>query len=210
MQQQIADIFGDPAWETVKSLEARGRSSVKHRVVAGSEDRERFRVVLRPKSGPSVTSAAVTVMVWHWYPLSTWQSYYSTLGVIDGPYSQFEMNGRTYAGGWNTYGNYRSWESRYTLGRNCRRMQGTFGVTDESDDGASATIQVLAEGTDQVYSSPALVPAAWTRRWSACRRRIGSASSVRIPLPTASQRSPRLAICSSFVAAWSRSETNGL
>ncbi len=49
-------------------------------------------------------------------------------------------------------------------------MRGTFGVTDDSDDGASATIQVLSEGTDQVYSSPALVP--------------GSVDSNSVGLPT--------------------------
>jgi hypothetical protein len=170
VQQKIPDVFGDPVWETVKSLEARGRSSVKHRVVAGSEDRERFRVVLRPKSGRSVTSKVVTVMVWHWYPLSTWQSYYSTSGVLDSSYGQFDMNGRTYAGGWQTYGSYLNWESRYTLGRNCRSMRGTFGVTDESADGSSATLQILSEGTDQIYSSPALVP--------------GSVDSKMVSLPT--------------------------
>jgi hypothetical protein len=158
LQQLVADVFGDMTWETVKSLEVNGRDHVKHRVVAGSEDRERYRAVLRLKSGPPTRSEPLSVDVWHWYPLNTWTSYYSTGGVIDDPYNQFAMNGRTYSGGWHTYGSYRSWESRYTLGRNCRSMMGTFGVTDESDDGSSATIRVLSEGSDPVYSSAQLVP----------------------------------------------------
>ena len=71
----------------------------------------------------------------HWYPLATFDTYYATAGVSDSEYGQFAMNGRSYSGGWYTYGTDGGWESRSTLGRHCRRMSGTFGVRDSSADG---------------------------------------------------------------------------
>jgi hypothetical protein len=139
-------------------LRVRDRRQLVFRAVAGATDRDRYRVVLQGKSDRSVASKPVSVKVWHWYPLTTFDSYYATSGVADYSSNQFAMNGRTYVGSWYTYGGYGSWESRYTLGRHCRSMRGAFGVTDKSADGSSATIQVLSEGSSPVYSSPALVP----------------------------------------------------
>ncbi|WP_210651001.1 hypothetical protein [Nocardioides sp. SYSU D00065] len=131
---------------------------VSYRAIAGGTDRETLRALLQPKSGRSFTSKPVSVNVWHWYPLTAFDSYYATEGVADYDGNQFEMSGRTYISSWSTYGMARSWESRYTLGRNCTEMRGTFGVTDRSADGSSATVQVLAEGVEPIYISPELTP----------------------------------------------------
>jgi hypothetical protein len=160
VQHRVADVFGDRSWQTVKTLKPRSGNRLSYRTVAGDTDREIFRVLLQPRSGRSVTSKPVPVDVWHWYPLTTFDSYYATAGVADYNGNQFAMNGRTYTGSWYTYGTARSWESRYTLGRKCTNMSGTFGLTDSSADGSSATVQVLAEGVEPIYTSPTLAPGA--------------------------------------------------
>lgn len=158
VQQRVANVYGDWSWLTVKKLRVRSGAGVDYQAVAGETDRETYRALLQPKSGKPVASRPASVEVWHWYPLSDFDSYYSTGGVVDATYGQFTMNGSAYIGSWYTYGTSRSWESRYTLGRRCRTMRGTFGVTDKSADGSSATIQVLAEGVDVVYASSPLAP----------------------------------------------------
>lgn len=158
VQHRVADVFGDRSWQTVKKLKPWSGKRLSYRTIAGATDHETFRVLLQPKSGRSVTSKPVSVDVWHWYPLTTFDSYYATAGVADYIGNQFAMNGRTYTGSWYTYGTARSWESRYTLGRNCTTMSGTFGLTDNSSDGSSATVQVLAEGVEPIYTSPTLTP----------------------------------------------------
>lgn len=158
VQQRVTNIFGDASWASVKKLRIGNRRTFTYRAVASDTDRETYRVVLKPITGRPIRSKPITVNVWHWYPLTAFDSYYATEGVADYAGNQFSMSGRSYIGSWYTYGTARSWESRYTLGRNCRAMSGTFGVTDKSADGSSATLQVLAEGTTPVYTSPALAP----------------------------------------------------
>lgn len=158
VQQRVTDVFGESSWENVKKLRIRNRRTLTYQAVAGETDRETYRVVLEPTTGRPLTSKPIAVQVWHWYPLTAFDSYYATEGVADYTGNQFSMNGRAYVGSWYTYGTARSWESRYTLGRSCRTMSGTFGVTDKSADGSSASLQVLAEGTTPVYTSPALAP----------------------------------------------------
>ena len=160
VQHRVTDVFGDRSWQTVKKLKPPSGKRLSYRTVAGDTDREIIRVLLQPKSGRPITSKPVSVDVWHWYPLTTFDSYYATAGVADYNGNQFAMNGRTYTGSWYTYGTARSWESRYTLGRKCTNMSGTFGLTDSSADGSSATVQVLAEGVEPVYVSPTLAPGA--------------------------------------------------
>lgn len=160
IQHRVTDIFRDSSWQTVKKLRVQDRKKLTYRAVAGQTDRDRYRVVLQPKAGRSIASKAVSVKVWHWYPLSTFDSYYSTAGVMDYSFTQFAMNGRTYVGSWYSNGTYSSWESRYTLGRHCRTVRGVFGVTDSSADGSTATVQILSEGEEAAYTSPTLVPGA--------------------------------------------------
>lgn len=159
-EQRLPDIFGNLTWQALKRVSVRGRRQLSFGVVAGGTDRETFRVVLQPTSGRPFNSKPVNVDIWHWYPLSSFPSYYATQGIADDAFSSFFMNGRSYIGSWSTDGTYRSWESRYTLGRHCRTMSGTFGVTDDSTDGSSATIQVVAEGVYSLYTSPSLTPGA--------------------------------------------------
>ena len=160
VQHLTKDVFNNPTWETVKKLRPQNRTKLTYRTVAGETDRDRYRVVLERTKGRSITSKAVSVKVWHWYSLAHFPSYYRTTGVADYYSNHFAMNGRTYVGSWYTYGSYGGWESRYTLGRHCRSMSGTYGVTDSSADGSTATIQVLSEGADPVYTSPTLSPGA--------------------------------------------------
>jgi hypothetical protein len=160
VQRRVLDIFGQPSWKSVRSMRVGQRRMLTTRVVAGEGNRNIFRAVARPGHGRPIASRAASIKIWHWYPMSTFDSYYSTAGVFDHSFTQFAMNGRTYVGSWFTTGDYGSWESRYTLGRHCRTMRGTFGVTDRSADGSSATISVLAEGTKTVYDSPPMVPGA--------------------------------------------------
>jgi len=158
IQQRVRDIYGNMVWQKVKTFGVRKQRKLTYRAVAGETDRETYRVIVEPKSGRPVKSKPVTVAVWHWYPLTTFDSYYSTQGVSANAYNQFAMAGRNYSGSWYTYAPAASWESRYTLGRNCNTMSGVFGLTDRSSDGSSATIQVVAEGLTSVYTSPALSP----------------------------------------------------
>lgn len=158
LEQRVPDIYGDPSWQSIKKRSVNGRQLLAFQAVGGLTDRETFRVVLQPKSGRPIESKPISVDVWHWYPLATFDSYYATEGVADYEGNQFAMNGRSYISSWFTYGTPKNWESRYTLGRNCRTMSGTFGVTDKSTDGSSGAVQILAEGVYPVYTSPPLTP----------------------------------------------------
>ncbi len=162
LQRRTEDIYGNDVWETVRKT--RSARAMTFRTVAGEADLDRYRAVATLKRGRPLTSRAAVVRVSHWYPLVNFDSYYETGGVNANAYNQFAMNGTSYASSWYTYGGYRSWESRYTLGRRCTQMRGTFGVTDRSADGTAGTVRVLAEGTVVAYQSPTLTPGAVTTR----------------------------------------------
>ncbi|MDP2775223.1 MAG: hypothetical protein Q8O61_16850 [Nocardioides sp.] len=150
------DIFGNPEWTTLKRALVRGRAKVRLAVTVTGVNTQVFRAVAVYKDKKSAASKPFPVIVWRWMGLHEFNSYYSTPGVYDSEYLAFPMNGHQYIG-WQTYGSYGAWETRYTLGRHCRRMQGVFGVHDQSADGSTAKITVLAD--DQpLFESNALSP----------------------------------------------------
>ncbi|GAA1139606.1 hypothetical protein [Nocardioides aquiterrae] len=151
------NIYGQAEWTPVKSMKVQGRSAVKVPAVADTLDSNRFRAQVRYVDGRTVTSRPVTVTIWHWYPLGGFRSYYETPGVADYSGASFAMNGDTWVG-WYTYGTATMWEARYTPGRNCKAFRGTAGVRDESSDGSSGTITLVADETDVVWESPELTP----------------------------------------------------
>lgn len=156
IETRSEDIFGNPEWTTLKRALVRGRPKVRLPVTVTGVNTQVFRAVAIYKDRKTVASMPFTVIVWRWIDLHNFDSYYSTPGVYDSQYLAFPMNGHQYVG-WQTYGDYGSWETRYTLGRHCRRMQGTFGVHDESPDGSSAVITLLAD--DQpLFESTTLTP----------------------------------------------------
>ena len=155
--KQTENIYGQPEWTPVKSMKVQGRSTVKVRTVADTLDANRFRAQVRYADGRTVTSKPVTVTIWHWYPLWRFPDYYSTGGITSSEYLSFGMNGDTWVG-WYTWGSQTMWEERYTPGRNCKAFRGTAGVRDESSDGSSGTITLVADETEIVWESPELTP----------------------------------------------------
>lgn len=162
LQERQVDIFGNSSWVTVRSEKVRGRARHAFTVTADGINKERYRARAVYRSGKAAVSSSVTVTVWRWVPLGNYNAYYSTYGVSSNPYSNFAMNGRQYLG-WYTYSSYRSWEARYTPGRNCKAFRGELGVRDESSDGSSATITLLTEDDQVLYESPPLEPGIVTK-----------------------------------------------
>ena len=74
----------------------------------------------------------------------------------DNGISSFTLNGLSFHG-WFTTGSFKSWESRFTVGRHCQAMRGVAGVRDESADGSSAVVRLLADDVP-IYTSPTLTP----------------------------------------------------
>lgn len=155
--KQTTDVFGQSAWTIVRSGAVNGARTKHFRVVATDEDQEIYRAVVAYRGLGSKRSPLSTVKVWRWISLGDFRSYYSAGGVSSTPYTQIAMNGTTYPG-WGTYGDTPSWETRHTPGRNCKSFRGDLGVQDGSDDGSSATIELLADETTSVYLSGPLTP----------------------------------------------------
>jgi hypothetical protein len=162
LQERQVDIFGNSSWVTVRSEKVRGRARHTFTLTADGLNKERYRARAVYRSGKAVVSSAVTVTVWRWIALSNYRAYYSTNGVANNPYSDFNMNGRQYLG-WYTYSSDPSWEARYTPGRNCKAFRGELGVRDESSDGSSATITLLTDDDQVLYESPSLKPGSVTK-----------------------------------------------
>ena len=157
LQHWVTDVLGNGEWAVKRRFLPQRKLLA--RAVAGVEDRERYRVRVVPKRGRTVTTPATSVTVWHWYPLTSFDAYYETSGVINSSLSSFPMNGQQYKG-WRTYGSYGSWESRFTPGRHCSTFRGDFGVQDDSSDLSSAEITVTTDDDRIAYASPSLPPGA--------------------------------------------------
>ena len=146
-----------PTWVTIDSQRVRERRTHTFQVVPTLENQERYRALVTYRKDSPVHSKPVTLTVWRWIPLVSYDAYYSTPGILAGPYWSFAMNGAEYQG-WQTYGDLASWENRYTPGRHCKELAGDLGVQDTSDDGSSATIAVADEDGAVLYQSGALTP----------------------------------------------------
>lgn len=147
--------YGEPHWEAVKSVKVRDRKRITFRRVATALNQERLRAVVSYSAGKPVRSKPVAVKVWRWIPLSEFQPYYETSGLIFG---EATMNGRRFKGyGAAYYSRVGAWEGRFTPGRNCKGFRGVLGVADISADGSSALVKITADD-ELVYESPALTP----------------------------------------------------
>lgn len=157
LQERQVDVLGNASWVTVRSRAVRGTARHSFTVVADGINRERYRARATYRRGKAAVSKGKTVTIWRWISLTSYRPYYSTYGISATHYSNFAMNGRQYIG-WYTYSSDRSWEARYTPGRNCKAFRGELGVRDESSDGSSATITLLTEEDQLLYESPVLAP----------------------------------------------------
>jgi hypothetical protein len=150
------DFESTTSWTKLLSTKVRGRSRITLHVLADDAREAWFRVVVTYVDHSVRRSTATRVNYLHWFPLSSFSSYYRAGSAID--VLSFEMAGRSWRG-W--FSNGTSGESRYTLGRACIRLRATFGLVDSSSDGATgkvtlATIEPGGSATT-LYASPSLV-----------------------------------------------------
>lgn len=153
----VPAYFSSPTWESVKTVSVRGRGRISFRVTAQQENGEKFRVRVEMKNGRSKASKAIAVKVWRWIPLREFSPYQETSGTGTGEGS---IAGRQYAA-WGGYAwsSARSWEGRYTPGRNCRALRGVAGLADTSADATTGSVAVIAD-EQALWSSPVLTPGA--------------------------------------------------
>lgn len=163
LQRARRDLFGTVQWDNVASRKVKGKGKkrkVVFRTTVTDENQARYRVAVTYKKRKTpVLSKQVRVQVWRWIPLHEYGAYYTT-GGTNGAYAvgTMTLNGQAYKGwGTYTYSRLRSWEDRFTPGRNCRSFRGMAGVTDLSDDGASGEI-ILKADEQVVWESPTLTP----------------------------------------------------
>lgn len=152
------DIYGNPKWESIKRSAAQGKRKHTFTVTATELNVQRFRALVVQRQGKPVISRPISVKVWRWIDLSSFDSYYDTPGTIESEYLSFPMSGHQYKG-WHTGGSYGAWESRYTLGRHCTRLRAVLGVTDDSSDGSSGQVRLMAD-EEPVFESNSLIPGA--------------------------------------------------
>ena len=126
------------------------------RAVAADLKAVRYRVSLGYKDTKKpIVSKPVRVTIWRWIPLSEYDPYYETSGLLFG---ETAINGVRYVGwGASVYSHAGAWEARFTPGHHCKTFRGVLGVGDVSDDSSSGTIKLTAD--DQViYDSSSLTP----------------------------------------------------
>ena len=154
--QQLVVQLGSPTWQTVAKTRARKKKGYRFQAIAGEDDTLQLRARVVYRTGRPAMSTPVVSTVWHWTRLADFPPYSHTSGVNDTGISSFTVNGQSFHG-WFTTGALKSWESRFTPGRHCKAMRGVAGVRDESADGSTALVQVLADDAT-VYASPPLTP----------------------------------------------------
>ncbi|WP_148575643.1 hypothetical protein [Nocardioides caldifontis] len=152
----VPPYFGEPSWQSVKTLRAKRKSKVTFRAVATDLNDARYRVSLQYRDNRKrFVSNATAVTIWRWIPLSEYDPYYETSGLLFG---EAAINGIRYVGWGAAYFSHAgTWEARFTPGRHCKAFSGVLGVADVSDDGSSGTVKLTAD--DQViYESTPLTP----------------------------------------------------
>lgn len=155
LQQRVARSGGF-TWETVATTKARKKKDYRFPTVAGEDDSIELRARVVFRVGRAAISEPAVSVVWHWTQLSYFPPYSHTAGANDNGFSVFTVNGQSYHG-WFASGALKSWESRFTPGRHCKAMRGVAGVRDDSADGSTALVRVLADDVP-VYTSPTLTP----------------------------------------------------
>jgi hypothetical protein len=156
LEQYVAASAGGHTWQLVGKANAKHKKTYKFKAVGGEEDTVSFRARVVYRDGKPAKSKPSASTVWHWTSLGSFDSYSSTNGVNDSEVSAFNLGGVAYYG-WFTTGPFKSWESRYTLGGHCQAIRGVAGVRDESAEGSSALVRLLADDVP-VYTSPTLTP----------------------------------------------------
>jgi hypothetical protein len=157
LQERRQDALGNYSWTTIRSRAVKGVARHTFKVVVAAENVGKYRSQVSYRTGRIASSKVATVRVWRWIPLVNLRSYYETHGVLANPYRSFNINGNQYLG-WESYGSYPSWESRYTPGRHCKAFNGLLGVTDDSADGSTASISFGTDADETIYTSPPLSP----------------------------------------------------
>ena len=154
----VYEGLGSPTWEIVKSSAVRGRARIKFKSIAQQPNLERLRVRVQYRDHRrAIVSKPVRIEVWSWVQLREFPAYQETLGAGT---AELPIAGRTYTAWGAIYGSsLRSWESRYTPGRNCKVFRGVAGLVDTSADGSTGTIQLFADEAP-AWTSPALTPGA--------------------------------------------------
>lgn len=153
LQELGTDTYGRPAW--VKAGKRRAAKVSKFSVTVTATNVAKYRALVSyKKSAKPVKSNVASVKVWRWISLEDYVAYESTGGAS---FDEVALAGRTYFSWYAYSSSYRSWETRWTPGRNCKAFKGVAGVTDWSADGSSATVAVLADGVP-VWQSPTLTP----------------------------------------------------
>jgi hypothetical protein len=158
LQQLQTDIYGQTGWETVRKAKVRGQKKRTFHAVAGTDDSQRYRARVIYDDARPAMSRPVASTVWHWTDMMAFTAYAVTNGISSNHYNHFRMNGIEYHGGWYTYISYATWELRFTPGRHCKAFRGVAGLTDESKDGSSGAIQLVADETTTAFSSTTLTP----------------------------------------------------
>ncbi len=155
LEQQVL-VHDNVTWQTVGKSKARSKKKYQFQAAGGELDTAMFRAKVSYREGKPAKSAPTGAIVWHWLKLGAFEPYANTSGVNDSGISPFTLNGLSVYG-WFTTGSFKSWESRFTLGRHCQAIRGIAGVRDESADGSSAVVRLLADDVP-VYTSPSLTP----------------------------------------------------
>ncbi len=157
LEQQVS-VHGDMRWQAVGKAKAKKKKKYQFTAVGGEADSLAYRARVVYHDGKRIFSDPSASTVWHWKPLGAFDPYSHSSGVNDNGISSFNLNGLS-VHGWFTTGSMKTWESRFTLGRHCQAMRGVAGVRDESADGSSAVVRLLADEVP-VYTSPTLTPGA--------------------------------------------------
>jgi hypothetical protein len=160
LQMRTKSVFGEIVWAGVKNKKVRGERRHKLSLVAGPTNPLKMRALVTYRDGQKARSKAFRVTTWRWFGLHRFPAYYATSGAVANEFSSFLIAGSAYKGWQGLATGVTSWESRHTPGRNCSTLRGVVGLRDDSLDGSSAQVTVLADETTVAYQSPTLVPGA--------------------------------------------------
>lgn len=155
LQEFGVNKYGTPAWVVVKTVKAKKVNTFGVTVKAINTAKYRALVAYKGVKKP-VKSNVATVMVWRWVALGAFEAYADTGGTA---FTNVDIAGQSYFPAWigaNGLGG-GVWEEKFTLGRHCKAFKGVAGVSDDSDDGSSATVVITADDVP-VYQSPVLTP----------------------------------------------------
>lgn len=137
-------------WKAADKDKLDGKGRFKFKDETGSVRYRQYRVVM-PGDDTTRTgkSKSLPVTVYGWRDLTT---LYAATGTGTSETSSVNINGKAYAQSivGNGYGNAGS--ISYNINRGCKTFEGRFGVSDNSEDTATGTIDFSSDGT-QLYAN---------------------------------------------------------